>query len=118
MSFSIRFSPEEKAERHSLAHIPFGWGPRNCIGMRFALLEAKLTLISVLRKYKFVRAPETEVDHPSIINCASVYIYIYICQVHYTIRASFSGGRGGGAFAPLGTISPPLKAHYYATYTV
>ena len=62
MSFSIiRFSPEEKAKRHSLAHIPFGWGPRNCIGMRFALLEVKLTLISVLRKYKFVRAPETEV---------------------------------------------------------
>ena len=56
-----RFTPEEKAKRHPLAHMPFGWGPRNCIGMRFALLETKFALISVLRKYKFVRAPETEV---------------------------------------------------------
>ena len=60
-SLAFRFTPEEKAKRHPLAHLAFGWGPRNCIGMRFALLEMKLALISVLRKYKFVRAPETEV---------------------------------------------------------
>ena len=56
-----RFTPEEKTKRHPLAHMPFGWGPHNCIGMRFALLETKFALISVLRKYKFLRAPETEV---------------------------------------------------------
>ena len=68
-----RFTPEEKAKRHSLAHMPFGWGPRNCIGMRFALLEAKLALISVLRKYKFVRAPETEV---CIMHVTCIHKYI------------------------------------------
>ena len=56
-----RFTEEKKEERPSIAHMPFGWGPRNCIGMRFALMEAKLALITILNKYKFLRAPETEV---------------------------------------------------------
>ena len=60
--YHIRFTPEEKAKRPQLAHMPFGFGPRSCIGMRFALLEAKMALIEVLQKYTFVRAPDTEVN--------------------------------------------------------
>ena len=44
--------------------MPFGWGPHNCIGMRFALMEAKMALIEVLKKYTFELAPETEVSSP------------------------------------------------------
>ena len=44
-----RLTPEAKANRPQLAHMPFGWGPRNCIGLRFALLEA---LIEVLKKFR------------------------------------------------------------------
>ncbi len=54
-----RFTDKEKAKR--LCYLPFGHGPRNCIGSRFALLEAKIALIEVLRKYSFVRAADTEV---------------------------------------------------------
>lgn len=57
-----RFTAEEKAKRPQLCYMPFGFGPRNCIGMRFAMLEAKIALIQVLRKYTFMRSPETEVS--------------------------------------------------------
>jgi len=38
-----------------------GWGPHNCIGKRFALMEANIALIKVITKYTFVQAPEKEV---------------------------------------------------------
>ena len=56
-----RFTAEEKAKRHPCAYLPFGLGPRNCVGMRFALMEAKMVLIEVLRKYKIQLSPETTV---------------------------------------------------------
>lgn len=56
-----RFSPEGKEGRNPLCHLPFWWGPRSCIGMRFALMEAKMALLSVMNKYKFERALDTQV---------------------------------------------------------
>ncbi|XP_012256435.2 cytochrome P450 9e2-like [Athalia rosae] len=48
-----RFSPENKNNINPFAFIPFGAGPRNCPGNRFALMETKLVLCSILRKFKF-----------------------------------------------------------------
>ena len=47
--------------------MPFGFGPRNCIGMRFALLETKLALMKLLQRYTFMRASDTEVHCQQII---------------------------------------------------
>ena len=58
----FRFSPENKEGRNPMSYIPFGWGQRSCIGMRFALLEAKACLVNVLRKYRFERSPDTQVS--------------------------------------------------------
>ena len=49
------FYPERFAtKRHRLAWVAFGAGPRNCVGMRFAFAEIKLSLIRLLQKYSFV----------------------------------------------------------------
>ncbi|CAF1188947.1 unnamed protein product [Adineta steineri] len=56
-----RFLPAEKAKRHPMAFLSFGEGPRNCIGMRFALVEAKLGIVRALRLVEFERCEKTEV---------------------------------------------------------
>lgn len=66
-----RFDPERfrgpaNDIRHAFQHLPFGAGPRNCVAMRFALLEVKVALVKILLKFKFVRSPETQV--PLIIH--------------------------------------------------
>lgn len=46
-----RFSPERSVGRHRFAFIPFGGGPRVCIGARFAIMEAKTFLATYVRAF-------------------------------------------------------------------
>ncbi len=57
----------EKAERpEDVAWMPFGVGPRSCVGMRMALLEAKLILNSVFARYQVLPVSEKQL-HLGII---------------------------------------------------
>jgi cytochrome P450 len=53
----LRFAPENKI--NPLVYMPFGIGPRICIGMRFALLEIKITLAKILSKYDILPSLHT-----------------------------------------------------------
>ncbi|XP_066961970.1 cytochrome P450 6k1-like [Macrobrachium rosenbergii] len=52
-----RFMPENKADIVPYTHMPFGGGPRNCIAMRFALMEAKVALSTLLLTFDMKTAP-------------------------------------------------------------
>ncbi|XP_025084850.1 cytochrome P450 3A56-like [Pomacea canaliculata] len=45
-----RHTPEARATRHPCSFLPFGIGPRNCIGMRLAQLELRMALAAVLQR--------------------------------------------------------------------
>ncbi|ACY13861.1 cytochrome P450 [Haliangium ochraceum DSM 14365] len=52
-----RFTPERSANRHKFAFVPFGAGPRICIGAKLARMEASMILAALLQKYRFESPP-------------------------------------------------------------
>jgi len=52
------FLPEKIKSRHPYAWVPFAAGLRNCIGMQFALVEARTVLAYLLPRFEFI--PTTE----------------------------------------------------------
>uniref|UniRef100_A0A4W4E5I4 Thromboxane-A synthase n=1 Tax=Electrophorus electricus TaxID=8005 RepID=A0A4W4E5I4_ELEEL len=56
-----RFTPEAKARRHPFVYLPFGAGPRSCVGLRLAQLEMKVALVNIFRRFNVVACDITEV---------------------------------------------------------
>jgi cytochrome P450 len=52
-----RFSPAAKEARHKYAYLPFGGGPRTCIGNVFALTEATLVLAMIVKRFRLELLP-------------------------------------------------------------
>jgi cytochrome P450 len=62
-----RFAPDRAASRHRFAYIPFGAGPRICIGAAFAMAEAMLILATVAQRYRLRLKPGFPVDPQGLI---------------------------------------------------
>ncbi|XP_058065806.1 probable cytochrome P450 9f2 [Anopheles bellator] len=56
-----RFNEENRDKINPGAYLPFGIGPRNCIGSRFALMEVKAIVYYMLLAFSFERTPNTQV---------------------------------------------------------
>uniref|UniRef100_A0A2A4JEN6 unspecific monooxygenase n=1 Tax=Heliothis virescens TaxID=7102 RepID=A0A2A4JEN6_HELVI len=68
-----RFSPENKHKFNANAYMPFGVGPRNCVGSRFALCELKVITYQILR-------------HMELSPCKSTCIPAELATNHLNLR--------------------------------
>lgn len=55
-----RFSDEQEAARPAFTYMPFGEGPRACIGLRSGLVQVKTALAHALRDLRYSVHPDTQ----------------------------------------------------------
>lgn len=54
-----RFLPEAVSNRNPYTYMPFGEGPRSCIGQQLALLQTKIALVYLLNNFNFSTCSRT-----------------------------------------------------------
>ncbi|MEL6659813.1 MAG: cytochrome P450 [Bacteroidota bacterium] len=75
-----RFSAEQQKNHPPFSFIPFGGGPRLCIGNSFAMMEMQLLLASWLRRFSFQLAPNQSIRAKALITLRpepGVHMYLH-----------------------------------------
>jgi cytochrome P450 len=68
-----RFSAEQTAARPRFAYLPFGAGPRICIGAAFAMAEGMLILATIAQRYRLRLKPGHPVEPQGLITIRPRY---------------------------------------------
>ncbi|KAH0822299.1 hypothetical protein MTP99_012687 [Tenebrio molitor] len=80
-----RFSAENKNSRPSFTWMPFGEGPRICIGLRFGMLQSKIGLTALLSKYRVTLSNKTKtplaMDTKSFITTCDTGIWLNVAKL-------------------------------------
>jgi cytochrome P450 len=62
-----RFLPDSESKRHRFAYIPFGGGPRSCIGNQFAAVEAHLVMAMIMQRCRLVLEPSAQIKMDALV---------------------------------------------------
>lgn len=57
-----RFAPDKEKQRPRYAYVPFGAGPRICLGLHFALMEGHLLLATIAQRTRFSLLPNQRIE--------------------------------------------------------
>ncbi|XP_058790831.1 probable cytochrome P450 9f2 [Phymastichus coffea] len=80
-----RFADDNKESITKFTFTPFGEGPRQCPGMRFGLIEAKIVLITILRQYKVVSSDKVnfplEMDTRNTLRAAKETLWAHLVPI-------------------------------------
>lgn len=57
-----KFSPSNRARRDKYQYLPFGAGPRVCVGANFAMMQAQIILATLVQRFRF--APSLPAPRP------------------------------------------------------
>jgi len=68
-----RFTPENEKKLPRYAYVPFGAGPRVCIGNSFAMMEAHLILVTIAQRFRLELDPDQEIELNPLITLSPKY---------------------------------------------
>lgn len=68
-----RFVNDKEKKLHKFAYIPFGAGPRLCIGQNFAMIEMLIITLLIVQKYKLALVPDQSTEIGQLITLRPKY---------------------------------------------
>lgn len=106
-----RFLPERSADRPKFVYLPFGAGPRQCIGNHFALIEAQLVVATLAQSYRLHLVPRHRVEPWPLITLRPRFGMPMIIErrtAGLPRRVGVSSPEQSGGAARAGAVSAPL----------